>query len=449
MIRRIASWLSRVRKPLGASRDKPPRCEGRQTPFVETVERALRRARENGGPEFAALILGLDRFRQIDAGLCEAAGRQLLQDLTHRLEEALARPGALSAVGEDALGFLVHEDGGTNDAIRAAERALDALERPLWIDGHEVAVGGRIGLVIRAGGYGHAEDVVRDAGTALEKARTRDHPDYQVFDRGMREAAVQRLRLETDLRRALRRGELSLRYQPIVGLETRRVCGFEALVRWTHPTRGVVAPDEFIPVAEDCGLITPIGYWVLREACAQGREWLDWFGAAAVPIGVNVSARQLASPDFAECVAAILAETRLPGRLLTLDITESAVAAGPAAVAPRLEQLRELGVRVAMDDFGTGRSGLGLLHSLPIDTLKIDRSFVARIGSDPNGSAMVRTLVSLAQTLGVDAVAEGVEARQQLETLRGLSCDFAQGNLFSQPVPALQATEALKGARRF
>ena len=417
--------------------------------FVERVDRAQRRSRENGGPEFAALILGLHRFGEINAGLREGASGQLLQEVTRRIEELLGRQGAVSLVGDDAFGFLVHENGGTNDAVRAAERALEALERPLWVDGHEVVAGGRIGLVIRAAGYDHAEDIVRDAATALEKAQARPYPDYQVFDRGMRESALQRLRLETDLRRALRRGELSLRYQPIIGLETRRLSSFEVLVRWTHPTRGVVPPDEFIPVAEHSGLIVPVGYWVLREACGQGREWLDWFGAGAVPINVNVSARQLAAPDFAERVASILGETRLPGRLLTLEIPESAVCAGSAALAPRLEQLRELGVRVSMEDFGTGNSGLGLLHSLPIDSLKIDRSFVSRIGTDPAGSAMVRTLVSLAQTLGVDAVAEGVEAREQFDTLRGLSCDFAQGNLFSQPVPALQATETLKAGRHF
>jgi EAL domain-containing protein (putative c-di-GMP-specific phosphodiesterase class I) len=265
----------------------------------------------------------------------------------------------------------------------------------------------------------------------------------------MREGAVARLRMETDLHRALRRGELSLRYQPIIDLETRRLTGFEALLRWTHPTRGALAPADFIPVAEETGLIAPLGLWVLREACRQGREWLDRFREAAVPISVNVSPHQLAAPDFVERVGEILAETGYPGRFLTLEVAESAMMASPAMVASRLERLRGFGVRVSMDDFGTGHSCLSLLHSVPIDTLKIDRSFVASIGVVAAGEAMVRTVVSLARGLGVDVVAEGVEGLDQLELLLGLSCGFAQGNLFSQPVPAGAAEEILERKRRW
>jgi Amt family ammonium transporter len=265
----------------------------------------------------------------------------------------------------------------------------------------------------------------------------------------MRECATARLRMETDLHRALRRGELSLRYQPIVDLGSRRLTGFEALVRWTHPTRGALAPADFIPIAEETGLIAPLGLWVLREVCRQGREWLDRFREAAVPISVNVSPHQLAAADFVERVGEILVETGYPGRFLTLEITETTVLSNAAVVASRLERLRTLGVRIAMDDFGAGHSGLGLLHAVPIDTLKIDRSFVAAIGVVGAGEAMVRTVVSLARGLGLDVVAEGVEGMDQLELLLGLSCGFAQGNLFSQPLPAAAAEEILERKRRW
>jgi len=449
MRRRIASWLRRLAEAAGGAPPKPAREEARGLPFfLDHLERALKRTRD-GGPEFAVLLVGLDRLPAIAAGLRHSAVEQLLQSVVRRLEEILPQGSVVAQAGPDELSFVLEEANGSSEAIRVAERILEALDRPLWIDGHEVVVGGRIGIVIRAAAYEAAGDLLRDAGAALRRARSRTQPDYQVFDPGMFEAAVDRLRLETDLRRALRRGELSVRYQPIVGLDTRRLYGFEALARWNHPTRGLLPPDAFLCVAERTGLITPLGLWVLREACRQGREWVDWFGAGAVPISVNVSARQLASPDFVEEVDAILVETRFPGRLLTLEITEAAMIDSPAMSASRVERLRGLGVSVSMDDFGIGHTGLSLLHSVAVDSLKIDRSFVARLGTEPAAAAMVRTVVSLAQSLGVDTVAEGVEGREQLEMLRGLSCGFAQGHLFSEPVSAAQAAETLKGTRRW
>jgi diguanylate cyclase (GGDEF)-like protein len=449
MRRRLAWWARRAAEALDRSPVVAAPVEARcPLSLMDRVECALRRARENGGPEFAVLLVGLDRFPVIDAGLRQGAGEQLLEEMTRRIAEFLDPGTPVSRVGGDELGVVLEEAAGASEAIRVAERTLEALDRPLWIDGHEVVMGARIGMVIRAANYDHAADVVRDTRTALQRARARAQPDYQVFDAGMRESALARLRLETDLRRALRQGELAVRYQPIVGLDTRRLHGFEALVRWSHPVRGVVPPAEFIPVAEEAGLFAPLGLWVLREACRQGREWLDWFGAAAVPISVNVSARQLGAPEFVEGVEAVLFETRFPGRLLTIEITEAAIVENPAMAASRVERLRDLGVHVSMDDFGTGNSSLSLLHSVPVDSIKIDRSFVSRIGVDPAGAAMVRTVVTLAQSLGLDTVAEGVEVRDQLEMLRGLSCGFAQGYLFSEALPAAKAAETLKGTRR-
>lgn len=416
--------------------------------FVARVGRAMTRARR-GGPGFAVLILGPDRFEAINAGLRSTAGERVLHDIARRLEGSLPPRGVLACLGCAEFGILLEDVGAPAEATRCAEAMVEAMERPLWIDGHEVVLRARAGVAVGAGGHDDPEDVVRDAGTALHRARAQAQPRYQVFQGSMRECAVARLRMETDLHRALRRGELSLRYQPIVDLGSRRLMGFEALVRWTHPTRGALAPADFIPIAEETGLIAPLGTWVLREACRQGREWLDRFREGAVPISVNVSPHQLAAPDFVERVGEILVETGYPGRFLTLEITETALASSAAVVASRIERLRALGVRVSMDDFGAGHSGLGLLHAVPIDTLKIDRSFVASIGVVAAGEAMVRTVVSLARGLGLDVVAEGVEGVDQLELLQGLSCGFAQGNLFSQPIPSAAAEEILERKRRW
>jgi diguanylate cyclase (GGDEF)-like protein len=421
---------------------------GARAAFVARVARAARRARA-GGPEFAVLLLALDRFRTINAGLREAGGERLLREVARRLDRAVRPGGVLVHLGGDEFAILMEDVGGAADASHFAERTLEAMDRPFWIEGHEVVVGARMGVALGASGYDEAEEVVRDAGTALHRARAAARPRFEVFDRAMREGALARLRIETDLHRALRRGELSLRYQPIIDLGTRRLTGFEALTRWTHPTRGALAPAEFIPVAEETGLIVPLGFWALREACRQGREWLDRFREGAVPISVNVSPRQLASPGFVERVGDILAETGYPGRFLTLEITETALLATAEVAAARIERLRALGVRVSMDDFGAGHAGLGLLHTVAIDSLKIDRSFVASIGVVAAGEAMVRTVVALARGLGLDVVAEGVEAVDQLELLLGLSCGYAQGNFFSQPIPAAAAEEILERARRF
>jgi diguanylate cyclase (GGDEF)-like protein len=416
--------------------------------FVTRVGRAMARARGNS-PGFAVLILGLDRFAAVNAGLRSTAAQRVLQDIARRIEGSLPSRGILACMGCAELGILLEGVSRTAEATRLAEELVDVMERPVWIEGHEVVLRGRAGVAVGAGGHDDPEDVVRDAGTALHRARAQSQPRYEVFHGSMREGAVARLRMETDLHRALRRGEMSLRYQPIVDLASRRLTGFEALLRWTHPTRGALAPADFIPIAEETGLIDPLGLWVLREACRQGREWLDRFREAAVPISVNVSPHQLSAPDFVERVGDVLTETGYPGRFLTLEITETALASTAAVAASRLERLRALGVRVSMDDFGAGHSGLGLLHAVPIDTLKIDRSFVASIGVVAAGEAMVRTVVSLARGLGLDVVAEGVEGLDQLELLLGLSCGFAQGNLFSQPIPAAAAEEILERKRRW
>ena len=268
---------------------------------------------------------------------------------------------------------------------------------------------------------------------ALGKAR------YEMFDTKMRDRAVARLKLETDLRRALERREFRVYYQAITSLATGRITGFEALVRWQHPTRGLISPEEFIPIAEETGLIVPIGHWALLQACNQMKQWHELYGDCSLAIGVNFSNKQFMQPDLVGRIRRVLEETELNPASLTLELTESLVMENAESSIALLKQLRELNVRIGIDDFGTGYSSLSYLHQFPIDTLKIDRSFVNQLGLDEEDFMIVRTIVTLAHNLGADVIAEGVETRQQEEILKSLQCEYAQGFLFSEPVDAKTA----------
>jgi EAL domain-containing protein (putative c-di-GMP-specific phosphodiesterase class I) len=295
-------------------------------------------------------------------------------------------------------------------------------------------------------GYESAPDLLRDADIALHRAKAGGRSRYEIFDPAMHRRALALLEVETDLRRGLEREEFVVRYQPIVAIGTRRLAGFEALLRWRHPGRGLVGPADFVEVAEETGLIVSLGEWILREACRQAVEWRARFGVT-LPVSVNLSGRQLTEPDAVERVARILEETGLPGELLGLEVTESVLMANLESAAEKLRRLKDLGVHIAIDDFGTGYSSMSLLHRFPIDTLKLDRSFVARIPGP--GSPTVRAIVALAHNLGMQVVAEGVETTAQREALAGLDCAFGQGHLFSEAVPPLRATELIANTPRW
>jgi EAL domain-containing protein (putative c-di-GMP-specific phosphodiesterase class I) len=286
--------------------------------------------------------------------------------------------------------------------------------------------------------------MLRDADTAMYRAKANGRSRHEVFDSDMHKRAVSLLRLETDLRRALERDELCAFYQPIVDLESKRLIGFEALARWRHPTRGLVMPDLFIPLAEETGLIGPIGHWILGEACRQTRLWQEKYPRTPpIGISVNVSTRQLAQADVAEQVQRVLVETGLDPKSLTLEITESALMQNLKASAAAIKRLHDMAVHLHIDDFGTGYSSLSYLHSFPVDTLKVDRSFVSRMNGQPQQAEIVRAIVALAQNLGMGVTAEGVETREQADALRDLHCTSAQGFLFSQPLPADEAERLL------
>jgi EAL domain-containing protein (putative c-di-GMP-specific phosphodiesterase class I) len=344
----------------------------------------------------------------------------------------------VARLGGDEFALLLEDLTDVSDATRVATRIANALQVP---SGPQLLVtSASVGITLSASGYESADDLLRDADIALHRAKAAGRARYEIFDPAMHHRALALLEMETDLRRGLERNEFLVCYQPIVAFGTGRLAGFEALLRWRHPGRGLVLPADFVEVAEETGLIVSLGEWILRESCRQAAEWTRRFGVA-LPVSVNLSGRQLMEPDIVERVAGILEEVGLPGHLLGLEVTESVLMANLDSAAEKLRRLKEFGVSVAIDDFGTGYSSFSLLHRFPIDTLKLDRSFVSRIPGP--GSPTVRAIVALAHNLGMQVVAEGVETGAQRESLAGLECAFGQGHLFSEAVPPVRAAELI------
>lgn len=413
--------------------------------FVEVLDRAVARARNDENYAFAVLFIDLDRFKVINDSLGHLIGDQLLIAFARRLERCL-RPGdTVARLGGDEFTVLVERVRSGPDATRIADRIHRSLQHPFELRGYEVFTGVSIGIVSSTTGYEGANEVLRDADAAMYSAKAQGRSRYVLFDSVMHDEAMLLLELETDLRRAIERQEFVLHYQPIVTVGTRAVTGLEALVRWQHPQRGLLAPMEFIEVAEETGLIIPIGNWVLREACRQMVEWERRAGGTPRTISVNLSARQFAQGDLAEEVATVLAETGMNADRLTLEITESAIMADTGVAQQTLTRLRNMGVHIHIDDFGSGYSALSYLYRFPIDTLKIDRSFIGNMAVEERQSAIVRAIVTLARHLDVDVIAEGVESELQLEHLRELECPSAQGYLFSRPLDAEHVEALLSG----
>jgi diguanylate cyclase (GGDEF)-like protein len=410
--------------------------------FDKRVERLVTRNRHLGpsSPLFAVAWLDLDRFKCINESLGHGAGDELLVRTARRIEACL-RPGdVLARVVGDQFTVLLDDLRSESDAVRVAERIQNAMALPLTVGGTEVFTSVSIGIALSSSGYSRHDDMLRDAYTALYRAKAAGRGHHEVFDADMHRRAVDQLQLETDLRRAIERQEWVVHYQPIVDLQTRRLAGFEALARWRHPGRGLLMPNVFIPTAEETGLIRPLGMWVLREACRQMRTWHDRCPTQPpLGIAVNLSTRQLADVDLPGQVRRVLDETGLPSNCLTLEITESALMQSPQAGAAVLQELHKLDLHLDVDDFGTGYSSLAYLQSFPVQTLKVDRSFVCRMHSGAQQSEIVRAIVGLAHNLGMDVTAEGVETPQQVESLRALNCQRAQGYFFSRPVPAEEA----------
>ncbi|WP_420127050.1 putative bifunctional diguanylate cyclase/phosphodiesterase [Longimicrobium sp.] len=401
-----------------------------RTLLLDRVGLALRRG-SRLGRSCAVLCVGLDGFKVVNDSLGHAVGDLLLDRVARRLEGALRVADTVARLGADVFGVLVDELNDPAEARTVAERVHEAMREPFYLQGRAVFASASIG--IGGGGDGAAAEVlVRDAETAMYRAKKRGRAGTEMFDATMQATALQRLHLETDLRGAVDREEFELAYQPVVSLADGRIAGFEALARWRHPERGLLQPSEFISAAEETGLIVPLGRWVLREACRQMRDWNRRYGAA-LSVNVNLSPRQFADPALASDVAEALRETELPAAFLKLEITENLLMGDAGGAAATLEELKTLGVDLCIDDFGTGYSSLSYLHRFPIDTLKVDRSFIMRLG-DGQTEQIVRTILVLARTLGMRAVAEGVETPEQADSLRGMGCEYAQGFRFSHPV---------------
>jgi predicted signal transduction protein with EAL and GGDEF domain len=425
--------------------------------FMERLNRALSRRVRHPDYFFAVLFVDLDRFKHVNDSLGHAAGDQLLIAFSERLAATVRRDDVVSRLsvqrepsreantlarfGGDEFVVLLDDIREPVDAVRVAERIQAMAAEPLQLETQEVFATPSIGVAVSSSEHGTADELLRDADLAMYRAKASGGGRYAVFDAAMHHAAVERLRLETELRRAVERREFRVWYQPIVSLTSRRVAGFEALVRWQHPDRGLLAPATFLPVAEEIGLITQIDEWMLAEACRQTREWHQASPPGAGPtLSVNLSAKSLALHELVERVADVLTTTGLPASALRLEVTESVAVSDAARVRTILQDLRTLGVRVSLDDFGTGYCSLSYLQQFPVDTLKIDRSFVARIqaGQEAGDGEIVRLIVSLARTLGIEVVAEGTETEAQVDYLTVLGCGFAQGFYFSRPMEASQ-----------
>jgi len=405
--------------------------------LAENLKFVMERAKQSEDYQFAVLFLDLDRFKNVNDSLGHTIGDQLLIAMARRLESCIREVDMVARLGGDEFAILLDGIPDSGEATSMAKRIQQKLESPFNLSGHEVFTTTSIGIALSSTGYDHPENMLRDADTAMYRAKAQGKACYEVFDKGMHARAVHLLQMENDLRRALDREELRVYYQPIVSLDNGQLAGFEALIRWQHPERGFINPADFIPLAEDTGMIAPIGLWILKRACQQLAQW-QWQSPAnrSLFMSVNLSGKQVAEPDLVGQIRQILEETHVDARHLKLEITESVVMENAELAAQLLKHLKALGVQLSIDDFGTGYSSLGYLHRFPLDTLKIDRSFVGRIGEAAENIEIVRTIVSLADNMGMEVVAEGVETLGQLAQLRKLNCQYGQGYLFARPADA-------------
>ncbi len=419
-----------------------------RTLFMDRLDRAIRHSKRHLDYLFALLFVDFDRFKVVNDSLGHLVGDELLIAIANRIRKCI-RPGdTIARLGGDEFTILLEEIAEPEDAIVAAERVQTVVSSPFNVSGHEVFTTASIGIAISGPHYVRAEELLRDADIAMYRAKDLGRARHVVFHHGMYTTAVALLDLENDLRRAVERAEFVVHYQPIVSLADARIIGFEALIRWNHPQKGLIYPMEFVPIAEETGLIVPIGRWILAEACAQMRGWQQQFARDDLTISVNLSGKQLAYPDFTSHIEQVLEASGLPAQTLSLEITESVLMENSQSATQTLTRLRDLGVKLHIDDFGTGYSSLSYLHRFPIDTLKIDRSFISHIETGDENLEIVRTIMTLAANLKIKVIAEGVENEAQRTQLLALRCHAAQGFYFSPPADPI-AVQTMIGSGRW
>jgi diguanylate cyclase (GGDEF)-like protein len=424
--------------------------------FIDRLGRLIKHAKRRKDHSFAVLFLDLDGFKMINDSLGHLIGDQLLLSVSDRLEKCLRMTDTvarlsdtftMARLGGDEFTVLLDDLKDPGDAKLAADRLMKVLTPPFILAGKEVFTSVSIGIALSTTTYESPDDMLRDADTAMYRAKSLGKGRYEVFDADMRASLVARLQVETDLRHALERNEFRNFYQPIVALDTGKIVGFEALLRWQHPTRGLIGPDQFIHIAEETGLIRELGWWNLREACRQLSDWKAHSdNYLNFTMNVNLSAKQFLQANLVEEIKNLIEELKFAPETLKLEITESTVMIDPVSTAKMLQEIKALGILLAIDDFGTGYSSLSYLHRFPLDTLKIDRSFIS--GTDQAGDEMeiAKTIMPMASNLRLDVIAEGVETVEQVDLLKKLRCKYAQGYFFSKPLAAEEVAELLSGA---
>jgi diguanylate cyclase (GGDEF)-like protein len=417
--------------------------------FQDRLQHVIESCRRHAEQMYAVLFLDLDRFKVINDTLGHLVGDHLLVAIGERLADCL-RPGdTVARLGGDEFGILLERIGGPADARQVAERIQKALSKALEVDGNELFVSASIGITLQSDRYHRPEQVLRDADIAMYQAKTHGKGCAEVFDAEMHGSVVDRLQLESDLRRALEHGEeFLLHYQPIVALRTGKLIGIEALVRWNKPGRGLLEAAEFVSLAEESGIVVPMGEWVFRTACAQLRTWHERVPSlAGVTLSINVSGQQFRRPEFVEALWRSVREAGVDPRFVAIEVTEAVIMDEVEASAAKLARLRDMGIQVHVDDFGTGYSSLSYLHRFPITAVKIDRSFVAGLPGHVESEEVIKAIVSIAESLDFDVIAEGVESAAQVEKLEELRCRYAQGVLVAKPVPAPELEAWANSAR--
>jgi diguanylate cyclase (GGDEF)-like protein len=413
--------------------------------LTERIQQAIQTNRQDSTYQFAVLFIDLDRFKVVNDGLGHLVGDKFLRAIAQRLQHCLRGSDLIARFGGDEFSILLDQIQNQAEALQVAQRLLAALQDPFHLGEHTLFASASIGIAVGSEDHQNAADLLRDADLAMYSAKDSGRGCYAMFSQELHLRSIKLLQIESDLHRALDNQEFILYYQPIISLKTATLIGFEALIRWQHPTEGFISPVDFIPVAEETGFIIPLGMWILKEACQQLRAWhLAFPEQSALMMSVNLASKQLRDPGFIERLDLVIAEAGLEGGALKLELTESMLVDNIESVLQTLASIRARDIQISIDDFGTGYSSLSYLPRFPINTLKIDRSFVNQMTLDAENLEIVRAIATLAHSIGIDVVAEGIETTQQLELLQTLGCGFGQGYLFAKPLDSYSAGQFIE-----